>query len=528
MYHQRRIHVYETLPPLAWLADLTPGAISIKTGPGVQIGETEEALHLIEGAWNGPFGEFGFTRAETLFGSGLTLQDGRALLAAPSHTLEALYLCERKGSVVASNSLTFLLTHENIRLPAGQGVWQALLTMSKGLLNQGQILFDDGCHRIQRFISCNVEVASGRIRVLDKPAPPKIASYSDYSTYLHAICRAVLDNAADTRRTRPYAPLATVSKGYDSSACAAVMAANGCQTSVTIAASRRGESDSGREVSEALGMRCLDKPRPAVSEWQNAEEAEFLASGCGGDSVFLSFSKELPGHVLSTGFFGDQLWDVHSSPTTTLTRDGTSGIGLTEFRLRTDFIHAPLSFIAALRNDDLHRIGQSDDMRPYWASGRYNKPIARRLLETAGVPGTAFGQTKQAVMFMMSTQEKLMSPSLQRVRDDFMRREMGPRTLFLSRLHDAPRKVFAAIWKVFGRIPKRQRSIISKIGSAGRVLAIRLDQAYMRLWPFPLDEDALFLASVEKVSARYSIARPAHSAVVEPAPGDTGSEVPVT
>jgi hypothetical protein len=68
-------------------------------------------------------------------------------------------------------------------------------------------------------------------------------------------------------------------------------------------------------------------------------------------------------------------------------------MGLHEFRLRTDFISLPVPAIGGLRQDDIHRIGLSEELGPYRVGGHYDRPVPRRIAEVAGVSRALFGQT---------------------------------------------------------------------------------------------------------------------------------------
>jgi hypothetical protein len=78
-----------------------------------------------------------------------------------------------------------------------------------------------------------------------------------------------------------------------------------------------------------------------------------------------------------------------------LHRGDLSATSLTEFRLRTDFIHVPILFMGASEQPSLTRIIESPEMAPYVVAGRYDKPIQRRLAEDAGIPRGSFATVKR-------------------------------------------------------------------------------------------------------------------------------------
>jgi len=72
-----------------------------------------------------------------------------------------------------------------------------------------------------------------------------------------------------------------------------------------------------------------------------------------------------------------------------------SGHGLGEFRLRIGFLHLPLPYIGARHGPAIYRITHSREMDPWrLGTGYYDRPIARRMAEEAGVPRAAFGHQK--------------------------------------------------------------------------------------------------------------------------------------
>ena len=92
-------------------------------------------------------------------------------------------------------------------------------------------------------------------------------------------------------------------------------------------------------------------------------------------------------------------------------------------------------------------ITESKEMKPWCVAGNYNKPIARRIVETAGVPRTAFGMTKNAAAFKLhepfSSGESLSASSkadfrcwLRESRPAWLRQRRIPPTHTISTLVD--------------------------------------------------------------------------------------------
>jgi hypothetical protein len=105
------------------------------------------------------------------------------------------------------------------------------------------------------------------------------------------------------------------------------------------------------------------------------------------------------GRVLVSGRHGERYW----GPTSRCKRLNfaevddcqLSGHSLTEFRLRTGTVHFPLPYVGAAHGPAIYRITKSAEMRPWLlGTGYYDRPIARRIAEEAGVPRENFGHKK--------------------------------------------------------------------------------------------------------------------------------------
>ena len=74
-----------------------------------------------------------------------------------------------------------------------------------------------------------------------------------------------------------------------------------------------------------------------------------------------------------------------------------SGNSMADFRLRIDCIHVPLPYFGALQQPTTSALEDDPTMAAYRIGGYYDRPIARRLAEEAGLPRGSFAQTKIAV-----------------------------------------------------------------------------------------------------------------------------------
>ena len=386
------------LPACSWVSEVAQDHLSVQCGVQVETG-----IHgAFEGVWDGIFASFDFDRADIVFGSGCRLRDDRITFVAPSHTLEALYVHESPDRMTVSNSLVHLLRHKGIEVPDGVSLCQRLATTVLGMDGYERTLFETAEGHVTRVVNATLVVTAMGARAMARSGTRRFADFAAYRGYLHdIIARLALNGQADARGRR-LALLSTVSSGYDSAACAALVRSHGGREAVTLATGRSGRSDSGRAVAESLGLQAHGFDRFMPEDHASmATLQEFAASGFGGEDVALaSFAPLLPGRILCTGFHGDKLWERSAVANDRLERGDLSGSSLTEFRLRVGFAHAPLPFIGAFCHADISRITRSTEMASFSVGGAYDRPIPRRLAEEAGVPRGLFGQRKEAVSLL--------------------------------------------------------------------------------------------------------------------------------
>jgi hypothetical protein len=251
--------------------------------------------------------------------------------------------------------------------------------------------------------------ADGSMLVTPKSLPGPFATFDSYLAHLTGTLRSVFGNASDMRRPSRYSGISTVSSGYDSAACAALASMLDCRDAVSLRAARGNDADSGAEVAHALGLRLREFDRPEGANSDSDALAEFLATGMQAeDYVFRAFEEVLPASVLLTGFHGDKVWERSVQPNDTIRRGDVSGSSLGEFRMRVDFVHLPVPFIGCRRHEDIWRISNSEEMQPYSSGGGYDRPVPRRIAEQAGVPRSAFGQSKKAVTLLFFWDSELI------------------------------------------------------------------------------------------------------------------------
>jgi len=398
---QLRYEPLHALPRLAWCARMRAGDPVARIRHGRDVETREDCF--FEGAWDGCFEAGRPDEAAVMVGTGARATRERICFAASSNLSDRLYSMRLERELLVSNSLTFLLVE------AGGEPDPDYLYHGGEFLRQAL----QGIHRSGRTLSArpapatlhecvNLQVDSSlTLRRVRKQASRKPLDYADYVDLLRDVLAQVFANAAHPRRIQRYRPLATLSRGYDAAAVAALAVACGCTEAFTFVEELPGSpmaDDNGKAVGVCLGLNVTEYSRRPGAAHRDLFEAEFCACPPGVDAILAATGDALGGRLLLTGHFGDDVWNRDPSKILPDLRQqtaaGLSGTALTEFRLRVGFQHFPLPFTAAEHIEAIHAISISPALQPWSLGGSYDRPIPRRIVEEAGVPRELFGQKK--------------------------------------------------------------------------------------------------------------------------------------
>jgi hypothetical protein len=259
------------------------------------------------------------------------------------------------------------------------------------------------------------------VRELAKQGSDNFTSFDSYRMFLDNSVASIFSNANDSKRTICYdSPVVAISTGYDSTATAVLAKQIGCDKAITFKEARpldiahfHAGEDSGDRIAQVLGLKCEEFERlNYLNSGREFPEAEIFASCHFVDLYVLSLENCLDDRsILFTGFRGDIMWSKNVDH-----NQDSGGPGLAEFRLRKGFLHFPLPYLGTLNvqpdvcrvSRSVRRISNSAEMASWSIGGDYDRPIPRRIVETAGVDRDLFGQTKKAVAVWYG-KEKIMT-----------------------------------------------------------------------------------------------------------------------
>jgi hypothetical protein len=384
--------------PLAWVAEC--GAKEVRLHHGAMV-EAAEGSWAVEGAWGAPFADGDIDRAAIVSGSGVRVRDGRAMFVSPTSTIDRLCSISTGGLTLVSNSLLVLLRFANARV-IDRRYRRKVASIAKGLEERaGGIKTSAGRVRLTYFN--NLAWNGTRLRETEKPRHgAELRSFAGYRELLAEGFDRLAENMAAPERATPLTFLGTLSSGYDANAATLLASEAGCKQALCFETTGRCHPDSGLPIAEVLGIKPLVLEREA---WRDLSapgrllEVPFLAVGQGSGLIgFGAAHGQLRGRVLVTGFSGDSIWNpAWTALSQDIVRKDASGLAFTEYRLLAGFVNCAPAFWAAREIADVVRISNSGEMDEWNGGSRYERPIPRRLLEEAGVPGHLFGQAKMGV-----------------------------------------------------------------------------------------------------------------------------------
>ena len=437
MIRFRYIHV-PCWPPLSWLARGSYASTTIEVFHGTRVEISDE--WFCEATWAGDFELGGFDQTDIVAGSGARLRDGKVVFVASGSTADRLHSLKTDAGVCVSNSLPCLLAEVEATVdPCYEGYIEDFESIIKGIEKYQRVLSTStGSVDLTYFDNL---LWDGR--ALSRQAKPgenhNFASFVHYRDFLLKCIQLISRDMAASQRKHPYTKIvSTCSNGYDSPAVTALVKQAGGNEVLALSfdKSRDGDDDSGKPIAERLGIPHVILPQDGWRRSNALSEVPFIAASPGTRDLHFKEAEDYLSHsVLFSGFRGGAVWDkVPRELGPTLMRRDDSGLGLSEYRLWIGFLHCPITFLGARQCNDINAISNSCEMKPWDIGGDYNKPIARRILEEAGIPREIFGVRKKAAGVFLHSVENFLTPLSRKDFQDWLgeHREHGRKR---SRIH---------------------------------------------------------------------------------------------
>jgi len=460
-----RPRLVEAWPKLAWLARMAAGSREIEVLHGPMVETADD--WIVEAVWAGSFADGDFDRSDLVYGTGVRRRGDKAVFVTSATGVNSLWHVRLGGTQYVSNSLPALLamTDLSLREDYKRYTIDMMSVEGGGIFGCAQsIPVVGGEVRLTYFR--NLVYDGGELRLEDKPIPArKFECFADYRSFLSQTARALGDNCRDTRRRNAVQGLVGLSSGYDSPVCAVVAKEAGFTQAATITNSRsiwRG-SDSGLAVAEKLGMSCRQH-RSHPRHYRNEIE---IFSTTGRDAAFnlTIFDFPKPLCLLFDGTYGDKVWDRFPHDLSNPSGDMDNGLG--EFRLAEGIFHTVVPWWAIAQADQINALGAAGEMAPWTMGTDYDRPVARRIVEEAGVERGAFAIRKKNT----SSNSPFRWPYSKQARANFAgylaRRGLRNMPAWAIRLVRAVNVVDALI----------QRNVLSKLGIKRRSWPLRHTRA---------------------------------------------------
>jgi hypothetical protein len=350
---------------------------------------------IVEAVWASQFSSGDFDRTDLVFGSGLRIRGGTVAFVSAGSGVDRLWYCLHEGHWHVANSLPALLAVSGLSLRDDYPHYSRDMESVEAL----------GMRRYTRQVPTESTpitvlyfdnlVYDGRtVQEVRKPnlAPP-FSTFECYFHFLTATAEQLGENLMSPRRRHRIVPLVAISSGYDSGAAAVIARHAGCRRAATIKQSRslwRG-SDSGAEIARCLGLACQSYDRTTKN--YRREETIWAGAGLAGGLNLTMFDYPGPLSLFFSGSYGDKVWDRSRHDLTEPLGDRDHLLG--EFRLIEGMFQCVVPWWGIGRAQEINDLGSRQEMAPWTLHTRYDRPVARRILEEAGVPRRAFGVRKK-------------------------------------------------------------------------------------------------------------------------------------
>ncbi len=388
--------VLDKLPKLAWLANIDTKEEKAKVFCGTKV-ECHDGF-FVTGVWDSDFTDPCFDTCDAFYGTGAKLTDDGVLFVTPSHALERLVLVQRGEQVVVSNSLPFLMEYIGAKLNRRVYDYEKILcSMLYGPRGIRDIPIS-GTETIKQYIVSNIHISSQGISVNRRPAMKPFQDFADYYERITASLKAIRNNMQAPGRSARFGLVSTISCGYDSAACSALARTIGCERAVTLSGGRY-DVDDGSLIAKQLGYtHIVKRDKNRYKMMPDCIDALYVSSGeLGAELQFSVFDDLFEDNLVFVGSRGSY-WSKSFKMTDDFEMNGyyffETAVSYTEDALKMGAVFVPLPAFGASVCSSIKRISNSEEMKPWSVENSYDKPIPRRIVESAGVPRESFGMKK--------------------------------------------------------------------------------------------------------------------------------------
>lgn len=402
-----------TWPKLAWVAMLAPNRTEIKFFHGEMVEIREN--WAVEAVWCGDFNDGDFDQTDLVFGTGMRVRESDVIFVSSATAVDRLWHTQVGEFFVVSNTLPGILYKANLSLLDSYTKYCPDIESveHKGIYSYVQKIPTSGSDLTVTYYK-NLLWRGATISAIDKKnCTPAFHDYTTYEEYLRTVAIALSENARSPSRSNPVQMLVGISSGYDSTATAVIARHAGCSKAASIvnpSSFWRG-SDSGEHIAELLGMDCR-KYRHVRRKYSN-ETACWAGAGNPGGRNMVLFEYPKPLCLYFSGMYGDTIWNRNRQGLKE--PQGDIDALLCEFRLIEGVFVTSVPWWGIKRAAEIQKINLLEEMKPWTLGTDYDRPIARRLIEEAGIPRGEFAKRKKDT----ASNRPLRWPSTHEARESF-------------------------------------------------------------------------------------------------------------
>lgn len=400
MSYQFNYIYHEKLAKLAWGMVITLGEKIVDVHIGSMVEHCKD--FFVSGVWDGPFAEAGFDEAEMFCGCGVKLVEDKIVAYTATHERQRICYMKKQNKVYVTNSIPFLLalTEENLDIDCDQ-YERILCSVIDGLEDYEKNIPLAGGAVMHQLFSSDLSIDQElNCQIKRKPQHRDFVDFQDYYQSMLQVCEKIRDNGMDPYRKYLYGMVTTASSGYDSSSCAAIVRQIGCDTACTFRNGKYDE-DSAVDILKQLGYpNIVERSYLDYKAEENNLDAVYFADGdLGFFMPFAGFKNEFFGKILVTGISGSYMWDRDSKVNPDSKREGyyfyTANLSFNEHAIQNGYMMLPLVLYGSTAAVSIQKISNAAEMEPWTLHTDYDRPIPRRILETAGVARESFGHVNR-------------------------------------------------------------------------------------------------------------------------------------